>query len=139
VFLWTPVLEPGKPPLGLTFSSFMIAIMIGSTIYSTLINHYDFKSEKILTICLCLMSITMFGCAFFTNPVDGAAAGSTSRMLLLFGLFMVLEVAVGMYFPSIGYLRGEVIPDGLRANIMNWYAFVIMLDTPVACPVTSVN
>jgi hypothetical protein len=98
----------------------MIAIMVGSTLYSTLLNRYELKSEKILSICLGLMSVTMFSCAYFTNPVDEAPAGSVSTMLFLFFLFMVLEVAVGMYFPAIGYLRGETIPDGLRANIMNW-------------------
>ena len=66
------------------------------------------------------MSFTMFSCAYFTSPVGGLADSSTPTMVFLFSLFMVLEVAVGMYFPAIGYLRGEVIPDGLRANIMNW-------------------
>lgn len=28
---------------------------------------------------------------------------------------------LGLYFPCIGRLRGETIPDNLRANIMNWF------------------
>ena len=37
VFLWTPVLDPAKPPLGMVFACFMVAIMIGSSIYAILI------------------------------------------------------------------------------------------------------
>jgi len=125
VFLWTPVLKPGSPPLGLTFSSFMIAIMIGSSLYSTLLNRFCYKSEQILTMCLSIMSITMFACSVLNNPADPSApvpetAWIDLRMILLFVSFLVLEIGVGMYFPTVGYLRGEIIPEGLRANIMNW-------------------
>lgn len=129
VFLWTPVLKPGSPPLGLTFSCFMIAIMVGSSVYSTLLNRFGYKSERILTYCLAIMTVTLFACGGLTNPAAerlSAQPASTSfwldiRMISTFLCFIALEIAVGMYFPSIGTLRGEIIPEGLRANIMNWY------------------
>ena len=114
VFLWTPVLEKGKPPLGLTFSSFMVAIMIGSALYSHLLVK-GFKSEKILTVCMTTMSCCMFFCAFLTGPTW------LNGEIFVYLAFLLLETAVGLYFPSVGYLRGEHIPDGLRANIMNWF------------------
>lgn len=114
VFLWTPVLENSKPPLGLTFSSFMVAIMIGSSLYTHLLRN-GFKSDKILTICLGLMSSVMFFCGICT----GTSKPSTD--ILLYSAFLILELSVGLYFPAIGYLRGEIIPDNLRANIMNWF------------------
>jgi len=76
------------------------------------------------------MAGAMFACAFCANPQYLEAANAkggtvaettTQTVILLFLAFLVLEVSVGIYFPSIGYLRGEVIPDGLRANIMNWF------------------
>ncbi|XP_071887949.1 molybdate-anion transporter isoform X2 [Anas platyrhynchos] len=33
VFLWTPVLDPHGPPLGIVFSSFMAASMVGASLY----------------------------------------------------------------------------------------------------------
>jgi len=129
VFMWTPVLEPGKPPLGLTFSCFMIAIMIGSSLYSTILGRTGLKSEKVLTLVLFLMSFAMFSCAILTNPIapsynnfsSSPTAEETIRIVLIFLMFLVLEIAVGIYFPAIGTLRGEVIPDALRANITNWF------------------
>jgi MFS family permease len=126
VFMWTPVLEPGKPPLGLTFSCFMIAIMVGSSLYSTILTRTGLKSEKILTLVLFLMSFAMFSTAILTNPVAPKMSFAdnpeeTIRITLIFLMFLVLEVSVGMYFPAIGTLRGEVIPDALRANITNWF------------------
>jgi len=35
--------------------------------------------------------------------------------------FLLYEVAVGMYFPAIGYLRSQIIPEEYRASIANWY------------------
>ena len=37
VFLWTPVLGPANPPLGMVFACFMVAIMIGSSLYTLLL------------------------------------------------------------------------------------------------------
>ncbi|ODM98400.1 Molybdate-anion transporter [Orchesella cincta] len=115
VFLWTPVLEPGLPPIGLTFASFMIAIMIGSSVYSILLKN-GMKSDVILRYCLSTMGISMLVCAITSSPELEKDLVSVS-----FLSFLLLEVSVGMYFPCIGRLRGETIPDSLRANIMNWF------------------
>jgi hypothetical protein len=41
--------------------------------------------------------------------------------MVSFGAFLILEVAIGMYFPEISYLRSQVIPESHRANVMNWF------------------
>lgn len=115
VFLWTPVLELGSPPLGLTFSSFMICIMIGSSIYAILLN-YGEKPEQIMTYCLVLMSTSFFVCSVSSNP-----AMSSSYIYVSYLSFLALEISVGMYFPCMSRIKSETIPDNLRANIMNWY------------------
>lgn len=115
VFLWTPVLEPGHPPLGLTFASFMVAIMIGSSIYSVLLKN-NMKPEVILRYCLATMGISFLVCS-----VTGSPEFQKELVYISFLSFLLLEISVGMYFPCIGRLRGEIIPDNLRANIMNWF------------------
>jgi len=115
VFLWTPVLEPGNPPLGLTFSSFMIAIMIGSSIYAMLLNWGE-KPEQILTYCLMLMGASLFICSVSSNP-----SMQKDYVYISYLAFLALEISVGMYFPCIGRIKSETIPDNMRANIMNWF------------------
>jgi hypothetical protein len=41
--------------------------------------------------------------------------------LVAFVAFLLYEVAVGMYFPAVGYLRSQIIPEQYRASIANWY------------------
>jgi hypothetical protein len=43
-----------------------------------------------------------------------------SPKAILFG-FCVFEVACGVYFPSIGTLRGRFIPEEVRSTIMNFF------------------
>jgi len=115
VFLWTPVLEPGMPPLGLTFASFMVAIMIGSSIYSILLKN-NMKPDIILRYCLSTMGISLLVCS-----VTSAPEFRKELVFVSFLSFLLLEISVGIYFPCIARLRGETIPDNLRANIMNWF------------------
>lgn len=115
VFLWTPVLEPGNPPLGITFASFMVAVMIGSSIYSMLLKN-NIKTEIVLRYCMATMGISLL-----VLGVTSAPEFQEDLVYVSFLSFLLLEVSVGIYFPCIGRLRGETIPDNLRANIMNWF------------------
>jgi len=115
VFLWTPVLEAGKPPLGITFSCFMVAIMIGSSLYSVLLTK-NVSSQTILCYCLMVMAASFCVCVLSTSPNDGG-----DYVFATFSSFVILEISVGLYFPCIGRLKGETIPENLRANIMNWF------------------
>lgn len=89
VFLWTPVLDEGHPPLGLTFSSFMLAIMIGSSIYSILLNRGE-RPEQILQYCLIVMGSSFLVCAISTNP-----GFPSDYMYLSYLAFITLEISVG--------------------------------------------
>ena len=51
VFLWTPVLMPAKPPLGMVFATFMVAIMIGSSAYTIFLSKGN-RPEDALKIIL---------------------------------------------------------------------------------------
>jgi len=115
VFLWTPVLDTGSTPLGMVFSCFMVCIMVGSALFSILSNR-GYTEANILKNCLIMISATMAICCYTTRP--GASFIDT---VISFIAFLMLEVSIGMYFPAISYLRGVVIPESNRANVMNWF------------------
>merc|ERR1719291_137435 len=53
----------------------------------------------------------------------GAAAceAGISSLRVCFLAFMVFEFCVGLYFPSIGVLKSEVVPENVRATVYNMY------------------
>ena len=102
VFLWTPVLMPASPPLGMVFACFMVAIMIGSSIYTILLAK-GYKAEQCLRIILITIGSSMLVCCLTASPDR-----STMHMILIYGAFLVLEIALGMYFPAMSYLKRYV-------------------------------
>jgi hypothetical protein len=94
VFLWTPVLSPGGPPLGLTFASFMGAIMGGSSLYRALAAKHAHAS--LLQLALALMAASQFVAVLTT---------ATNALYASYLAFLVLELACGLYFPTIGRMR----------------------------------
>ncbi|CAL4124423.1 unnamed protein product [Meganyctiphanes norvegica] len=111
VYQWTPILSPSKPPLGIVFSCFMLCMMIGSSIYSIL-HAAKYSAGQLLLLSQVLGTISMWICMFST---------SNDHIYISFLAFLILEVAIGIYFPAIGYLRTHIIPEELRANIMSWF------------------
>jgi len=115
VFLWTPVLMPAHPPLGMVFACFMVCIMIGSSAY-TLLLAKGYKAEDILKLCLCVITAGMAVCAVTGGPDAGLVDVVTTYLA-----FLIMELAFGMYFPAASYLKSQVIPESHRANVMNWF------------------
>ena len=115
VFLWTPVLMPAEPPLGMVFACFMVAIMIGSSIYAILLSK-GIRAEKALKLILIILAISMSICCLTAGP-----GRSSLDLIILYVAFLALEVAIGMYFPAMSYLKSQIIPEGHRANVMNWF------------------
>ncbi|XP_023239933.1 molybdate-anion transporter-like [Centruroides sculpturatus] len=113
VFLWTPVLDAGNPPLGLVFSVFMTCIMVGSLLYQLSASRgVPAHVPLALSLLVAWASVTL--CVFSTGPSDPAPFVSYLS-------FLGLELAVGVYFPSVGFLKSRLIPESNRANIMNWF------------------
>ena len=132
VFLWTPVLDTGTTPLGMVFSCFMVCIMVGSALFSILANR-GYTEANILKHCLIMISASMAICCYTARLVDLVLIiiysvifyfrpnATQFDTIISFIAFLVLEVAIGMYFPAISYLRSQVIPESHRANVMNWF------------------
>ena len=123
VFLWTPILMPANPPLGMVFACFMVAIMIGSSLYNILLSRAGFQDQDNLKLVLIFLGITMGICNFTVQPVsdDGRIDENLTGLVITFFAFILLELAIGIYFPSISYLKSQVIPESRRANVMNWF------------------
>eukprot|EP00117_Sycon_ciliatum_P000967 scpid40098/ scgid6828/ Major facilitator superfamily domain-containing protein 5 len=109
VFLWTPVLKPIHPPLGIIFASFMVAVMIGSSIFDHLFNAGQSAARILQTSFILMFSSLAISSVFIHRP------------FICFFAFLLLEIGCGLYFPAIGYLRGQHVPEEYRSAIMNWF------------------
>ncbi|KAJ8904875.1 hypothetical protein NDN08_001389 [Rhodosorus marinus] len=120
VFLWTPALQNASSseiPHGTIFSTFMVALMIGSTVSDALLK--VFACELVLRTAFGMSVLAFLICAL------------SERLETTFAAFLVFEVAVGMYFPAVGTIRAKLIPEESRSTIMNIYRiplnFLVML------------
>lgn len=109
VFMWTMALEQTSSDdetidHGMIFAVFMEACLVGTTISSKLTS---ITTEKIAFI-LCLIA----GIALIYIP-------HTNNYEFRLFTFIIFECCVGVYFPTIGGLRGKYVPDNVRATIMN--------------------
>lgn len=110
VFMWTPALQAGSdedPPFGLIFSTFMVCCMAGSSLFS--IQSEKYKTEEIAVAVLGFSSIAM-----------ATIALSPSKTIKFIGMNL-FEMAVGMYFPTMGTLKGCIVPEDKRAAIYNLF------------------
>ncbi|EKD15222.1 putative major facilitator superfamily domain-containing protein [Drepanopeziza brunnea f. sp. 'multigermtubi' MB_m1] len=113
VFFWTPALKAaqtlaGSPalPLGMIFACFMGSVMLGSLAFNLLVTKYKLISHsRLLTIIFATASSSLLIPVIVQNEA------------LTFWSFCVFEACVGMYWPSVGYLKGRFIDDGIRARI----------------------
>jgi MFS family permease len=121
VFNWTPCLmEEGQPtpPFGHIFSCFMILCRLGSRIFAYLSG---------------VMPVEKIG--VITMAVSGAChlvVVISSDVSLRFFAFLVFEACVGLYFPMMGTLKGDIVPEDMRSTIYNLYR--LPLNVIVLCP-----
>uniref|UniRef100_A0A8C8SBJ1 Molybdate-anion transporter n=1 Tax=Pelusios castaneus TaxID=367368 RepID=A0A8C8SBJ1_9SAUR len=121
IFLWTPVLDPHNPPLGIVFSSFMAASMVGSSLYRIATSkRYHLQPMHILSLSVLMVFFSLFMLTFSTNP--GQENPSES-----FLAFLLIELCCGLYFPAMGFLRRKVIPEKDQVGVMNWFRIPLNL------------
>ncbi|CDW52667.1 DUF791 and TFIID 20kDa domain containing protein [Trichuris trichiura] len=122
VLEWTPVLnhatrltgrndETDKHtlPHGLIFACFMLAIMIGSCIFSLLSRH-RLRPESFLRFVLAASAFAL------TIPVLLSAP-----LMVTFIGFLVFEICVGIFWPACAYMRGIYVPEKARSTVMNLF------------------
>ena len=150
VFIWTPALEKRKDadqtvfgfvPHGVVFSLFMTCKMLGSMTYSILSsvqrkrhqmnisgggdsdNATIAQTRKSLRYVFLAAAISFFWTVVFKE----------SYFVALFA-FCAFEFGLGVYWPAMAVLRGELVPNNLRASVTSVFrvplnVLVVMLLT----------
>ncbi|KAK5991037.1 Molybdate-anion transporter-like protein [Cladobotryum mycophilum] len=130
VFFWSAALKSARTksgsqeelPFGIVFSSFMCTMMMGSTILSVCNKSSSTGNAK--TVLLMVFSLTV-----------GSLATATlfDREHVMFYAFCVIEACVGAYFPSMAFIKSEVVGDSVRGGIYS------LLRLPLNCFVVVVH
>ncbi|PAV59627.1 hypothetical protein WR25_08211 [Diploscapter pachys] len=122
VLEWTPALTQASGgasiPHGYIFASFMVAAMMGSSLFK-LFTKYS-SPEDFMRFVLLLAA----GC--LSVPI---LAPTNSAMI--FAAFLLFEGCVGVFWPAMGYLRGIYVPEETRSTTIN--LFRIPLNLIVVC------
>lgn len=103
VFLWTPVLDPHGPPLGIVFSCLMAASLAGSILFQ-LATSARYRLQPAHLLCL---AVLMAFFSFFMLTFSTAPGQPRPRESLL--AFLLLELACGLYFPAVSFLQVKVL------------------------------
>lgn len=115
VFNWTPALDSKilPPPHGLIFALFMMACMCGASASSLVGSNMQPAHLLFPTVLLAMTALGLVAIAtVFQNAYSLAAS---------FGCFLIFEFCVGVYFPTVGSLKSEVVPESVRATTYNLY------------------
>merc|ERR1712048_1431072 len=83
--------------------------MLGSRIFSYLSGVMPIEKIGLLTMVLSAVSHMLI---FLTSDV-----------VVRFFAFLMFEACVGLYFPMIGTLKGDIVPEDMRSTIYNIYRF----------------
>ncbi|KAK7864366.1 hypothetical protein R5R35_007931 [Gryllus longicercus] len=122
IVLWTPILSPVSPPLGIVFSCFMLCIMIGSTLHKWLVAK-KYKPNSILPVTMLLASVALGACALSETSFPD------SCVYTCFLAFLLFEVSVGLYYPVIGFIRSCVLPEAYRATLTSCFRLPVNFIT----------
>lgn len=113
VFNWTPALQSQAHPTphGVVFSLFMMACMCGASL-STVTSEWMKPSTR-------LISAFLLGTGAFLTVA--LVVSNQSFLKTTFFAFAVFEFSVGIYYPSIGEVKSQIVPEHVRATVYNIY------------------
>lgn len=114
VFSWTPALQAasntmslGEIPHGMIFSSFMVCIMIGSSLFV-----FFLKTQPAE---LFMRNMYIIGVIAFVVTT------LSSNVWEVYAALLTFEVICGLYFPAMGTMRAKYVPEMTRSAIMNYF------------------
>lgn len=133
IFFWSAALKSARMksggqaaeeelPYGVIFSCFMCAMMLGSAFFGLFSKHHNRESTAYV-----LMSVTLL-----TSACLSAAVLLENEMWLFWAL-CTIEASIGAYFPSMSFLKSEVVEDGVRGRVYS------ILRFPLNCFVVIVH
>ena len=119
VCAWAPLLDSmsrkGDPMVlshGTVFAIFMGSLMAGSALFKLLVHRLGMSVSRVAA----MNALVATGCLVVAAAAPHVAVESLQYALTLFG-FCTFELCVGCYFPSIGVLRAELVPNRVRASV----------------------
>lgn len=106
--------------LGLIFAAFMVSVMVGSSIFKIV----GKSKEAIYVIPLYVHATACFACA--------CVAFFMENKIVVYSMFLLFELTVGLFYPSYGMIKSEKIPEDIRSAVMNIFRmplnlFVVLL------------
>jgi len=112
IFNWTPALQSEEvpPPYGLIFALFMMSCMCGASVSTLCAEHLQPTSRLLVVFALGAGSL-----------IVAAMVCNLSLLRLCFAAFCLFEFCVGVYFPSVGILKSELVPERVRGTVYNLY------------------
>jgi hypothetical protein len=129
VFFWAPALKsvqstPGDLPYGIIFASFMATTLASSLAFSIITERQLLQHTRLL--------LAILGASAVCFLLSAAPSSEQSA----FWVFCLFEAAVGMYWPCMGFLKGRLVEDGVRAQVygvlripLNVFVVVCLLFT----------
>ncbi|KAK7716379.1 hypothetical protein SLS64_003533 [Diaporthe eres] len=118
VFMWGPALQSARAyesaaasgagaglPYGIIFASFMASVLAASLLFNIAMDNKLLKYTYLLGGILAVADLVFY---LLEQPRSEQ---------LTFWLFCLFEACVGMYWPCMGYLKGQLIDDGVRAQL----------------------
>jgi len=130
---WTPALntvEGVSLPFGTIFSAFMVSMMIGTYFFKVWIatQKGNGNLERLMVRCL-MMSFVVFAMTpFISTPFQR------------FAMFLMFEMCVGVFWPTISSLRSSYIPEDVRSMVMNIFRIPLnFLVVAILAPEFSVD
>ncbi|KAI3390554.1 hypothetical protein diail_9206 [Diaporthe ilicicola] len=117
VFMWGPALQSAHAyesttagaasglPYGIIFASFMASVLAASLLFNMAMDSKLLKYTYLLAGILGVADLVFY---LLEQPRSEQVT---------FWLFCLFEACVGMYWPCMGYLKGQLIEDGVRAQL----------------------
>ncbi|KAH8886774.1 major facilitator superfamily transporter [Thozetella sp. PMI_491] len=114
IFFWSAALKSARAksgsdeelPYGLIFSSFMCSMMAGSCFFSLFRDQHTRESTSFLLMCATLLVSSCFSAAVLLEYES-----------MLFWALCAIEACIGVYFPSMSFLKSEVVEDDVRGRV----------------------
>jgi len=120
IFEWTPALttEDRKPPLGIIFSCFMLAYMIGTSAFAIVMRGACQKGgvePTTMLVAITGLAILALGVPFLLHAT-GYALTDRGEALCFLG-FLLFEAIVGVYMPLFASIKSRYVPEEVRASV----------------------
>ena len=136
VFLWTPALSPGREQIqhGMIFATFMLCSMTGSGIAGRLLQsgHAEDFLQYVFFVAALALAVPVacefaLGVHYGQKTFDTTAMGMSPLGKIQYAAFLVFEVCVGIFWPSIAKLRSQYLPEETRSTVMNFFRIPLNL------------